>query len=228
MAAGKECRLEVEERVATSTKGEAGVLTKQKVLVQKKGDEFDAEDYARVMEFTTSHAPTFEHTHRVIVMKEGVPFNHALHSTVKQKLLYNKEKKLLKKIEDALAQKEAEDSLAKFSSSFTRFRVKIPDLVYFSTDIEQQKTALFTLVSEAYEKALEHAAENLGPGQDTIQLKKYRPKRDNMFRLNDQGQLNNYMIIFFDDENLARAFCSALDNKIFNRSVLKPEILPNK
>lgn len=219
------CIAEVEERVITIKRGESEVIVQQKLLVQKKIDHFDRAAVDRVMSFSAKQAAKFESQNAVNAFKEGVPFNPAHHTIIKQKLLYNKEKKLLKKIEEMLADQSQPTGLV--ASTFTRTRVKIPDVVYFEEDLVGQKEKLYKIILTAYELSVTRLLASKEADADKTSLDRARPHPERVFRLNDKGELNNYIMLFFISEPLANLFCAEICGKKFNRGPLRAEVLPN-
>ena len=220
-----DCVIEIQERVVPAKRGEGEALVRQKLLVQKKGDYFDKAAYERVAAFTLKQENKFEAHNAVTLVREGVSLDSTHNATLKQKLLYNKEKKLLKKIEDMLSdQPQAPDLVA---PAYNRTRVKIPDIVYFEEKVAEQQDKLFTIIAETYALAVNKLMASGEATDDKSTYERARPHADRVFRLNDKGQFNNYIMLFFVSEQLAQLFCAELATRRFNRSELRAEVLPN-
>ena len=215
-----EQNLAVQTRIESRKVNVSGQEKTIKVYVQAKPDEFDSEALKKLEEFTKVIGDQFnEFTPNV--QKEGIVIDRGAQNSIKQKVLYNKEKALIAKIDQLMNENDNKDaSKLKETLDAGKVRVRVPDLAWFDQNIEQQKEKLTKIVVEAFRHALS--------SQGYVDAERRSYRFQNVIRNNPNGGPNNYLILFFDDRVTADLFCEKIGTQIFNKSVLRGEILPNR
>jgi hypothetical protein len=164
--------------------------------------------------------------------KEGVNFSLTKNQTSsnKDKLLVNKEKNVRRQFEKEMEESEKKDPLLEMAKDqASRVRVKIANIMFYEPEEDESQENITKYLDNQKEKFTSILSGMINMLKNKFRMEMIKTNVRNCVKIDLTGKrLLDYVIIFFDKENIAKEFIDLVDGTEFNRCILKPEILANR
>jgi hypothetical protein len=218
----EECFFEIVERIENTPT----TTTKKILYVQNKNTKINKLGYEKLQAWTEKVLKNdlFSEFTKTAPMQDGITFDEGiLEQNIKSKILFNKEKILRQKFEkehedrDKTSKKGLKD-LTKGERK-EKERVKVSGVMFFEENIEEQKQTMQKLIFNCTDKI-----------RNDLNLDRIFFNKNSFFRFdrNNEKKILDYLILNFDETEIASRFCIEIQGKMFNRCMLHAEILPRR